>query len=83
VSERESVRAELAAAYAGIMAVAVLNMMPALAGILAQHLQLQAQTIGRFAACDSIGALLGTLFAAGAPVRACSGCRSCSMPPPC
>ncbi len=65
MSERESVRAELAAAYAGIMAVAVLNMMPALAAVLAQHLGLQAQTIGRFAACDSIGALLGTLIAAG------------------
>jgi predicted MFS family arabinose efflux permease len=55
---------EIAAAYAGIMAVAVLNVLPALTGVLALGLGWQEQTIGRFAAADSIGALVGTLLAA-------------------
>ena len=55
---------EIAAVYAGIMAVAVLNLLPALAGVLALDLGWQEQTIGRFASADSIGALVGTLFAA-------------------
>jgi predicted MFS family arabinose efflux permease len=57
-------KAEFAAAYAGIMAVAVLNVLPALAGVLALDLDWNEQTIGRFSAADSIGALVGTLLAA-------------------
>lgn len=57
-------RAEFAAAYTGILAVAVLNVLPALAGVLALDLGWKEQTIGRFAAADSIGALAGTLLAA-------------------
>lgn len=56
-------KAELSAAYTGIVAVAVSNVLPALAGILALDLGWSAQTIGRFASTDSIGSLAGTLLA--------------------
>jgi len=59
-----SARAEFAAAYTGIMAVAVLNILPALAGVLAIDLGWNEQAIGRFAAADSIGSFGGTLLAA-------------------
>jgi predicted MFS family arabinose efflux permease len=55
---------ESSAIYAAVMAVAVLNILPALGGVLALGLGWDAQTIGRFAACDSMGALVGTLLAA-------------------
>jgi predicted MFS family arabinose efflux permease len=46
------------------MSVAVLNILPALAGVLALDLGWTEQAIGGFAACDSAGALVGTLLAA-------------------
>jgi predicted MFS family arabinose efflux permease len=55
---------ESSAIYAAVMAVAVLNILPALGGVLALGLGWDAQTVGRFAACDSMGALVGTLLAA-------------------
>jgi hypothetical protein len=48
------------------MSVAMLNVLPALAGVLALPLGWDARTIGEFSACDSLGALLGTLVAAAA-----------------
>ncbi len=59
----DATKAEFSAAYTGIVAVAVSNVLPALAGILALDLGWNAQTIGRFAAIDSIGSLFGTLLA--------------------
>jgi predicted MFS family arabinose efflux permease len=61
---RSYLSTELSAVYAAVMAVAVLNVLPALGAVLALRLDWNAQTIGRFAACDSMGALLGTLLAA-------------------
>lgn len=60
---QHATKAEFSAAYTGIVAVAVLNVLPALAGILALDLGWNAQTIGRFASADSIGSLVGTLLA--------------------
>jgi predicted MFS family arabinose efflux permease len=59
-----SAKAEFAAAYTGIMSVAVLNVLPALAGVLTLDLGWNEEKIGRFASADSIGALGGTLLAA-------------------
>ncbi len=61
---KPSTKAEFAAAYTGIMGVAVVNVLPALAGVLTTDLHWNEQTIGRFASADSIGALVGTLLAA-------------------
>ncbi len=60
---QNATKAEFSAAYTGIVAVAVSNVLPALAGILALNLAWNAQTIGRFASTDSIGSLVGTLLA--------------------
>jgi predicted MFS family arabinose efflux permease len=46
------------------MSVAVLNILPALAGVLTLDLGWTEQAIGGFAACDSAGAMVGTLLAA-------------------
>jgi DHA1 family inner membrane transport protein len=60
---QNATKAELSAAYTGIVAVGVSNVLPALAGILVLDLGWSAQTIGRFASTDSIGSLAGTLLA--------------------
>ena len=63
-AKKQDLRAELGAAYAAIMAVAVLNVLPALVGVLALELRWNEKAIGHFAAADSLGALLGTVIAA-------------------
>ena len=63
-ASRRILRAEFGAAYAAIMAVAVLNVLPALAGVLSRQLRWDEKAIGLFAAADSLGALLGTVIAA-------------------
>ena len=63
-TSKKALAAELGAAYAAIMAVAVLNVLPALVGVLALELRWNEKAIGHFAAADSLGALSGTLIAA-------------------
>jgi len=56
----------LAAAYVGVMAVAVQNVAPALAGVLHLSLGWSGREIGTYAAADALGIFVGGLLAAGA-----------------
>jgi predicted MFS family arabinose efflux permease len=53
---------EAAAVYLGIMAVAILNVLPALSGVLLSVLGWNEREIGHFASADFAGGLLGTLL---------------------
>lgn len=55
---------EIAAAYAGVMAVALYNVAPALAAVLHVSLGWNAQNIGELVSADSFGMLAGNLLAA-------------------
>ena len=55
-------RTEAAAVYSGIMAVAILNVLPALGGVLLSALGWSEREIGYFASADFAGGLLGTLL---------------------
>jgi predicted MFS family arabinose efflux permease len=57
------------AAYTGVVAVAVQNVAPALAGVLNLRLGWNAREIGAFASADSMGIFLGGLLAAALMLR--------------